>query len=273
MNLTSAILQKTYEETYLRYTESIKLLRSSMIERTKAANDKIELSPDSVNFKNLGLNLTDSNVIQNNLNIDFKYNFADSLIQVQSKGNYNISEKSGNVNFNINLAQGFEKNNDKLNILPMELNVSLNFKLIEKNYTKESGSVIQKPDMLTIIQKIVERILDLIKDGQDKDIKLAFENPLTLSEFSQIANGKFAKMIYAWLESISKQVNSTDKDGKREKILLLVPDEKWQIDYEKRNMTISVSNISIELKFKSGETKTLILSDNQNTNQTTTEVA
>ena len=178
MNFTSAILQKTYQESYLHYTESLNFLKTNLVKPVSEISDKVELSPETQHIKNLGLNLTDSFTIQKNSNIEFKYNFTDSLIQVQSKGNYNINEKSGSVNFIINLAQMSEKNGDKISILPMELNVSLDFRIVEKNYSKESGSLIQKPDMLTIIQKIVERVLDVIKDGQDKDIKLAFENQI-----------------------------------------------------------------------------------------------
>jgi hypothetical protein len=261
MNLANAILQKTYQESYLQYTKSVKLLKKNSEKLIKEANDKVELSTDTINIKELGLKLTDSFVLQTDSNIEFKYNFTDSLIQVQSKGNYNLTEKSGNVDLKISFLQKFEKNGNALTINPAELNVSMNFNLVENKYTMESGSSIKKPDMFTIVQKIIAGVLDIIKDGQDKDIRLTFQNNDTLKDLFQYADGKIAKMLYLWLELIARRVNPYDKNGKRDHVTLLIPDEKWQIDYEKRDLTINISNLSISMKLLSGETQTIMLTD------------
>jgi hypothetical protein len=265
MNSTSAILLKSYQESYFRYTESLNLLKARSLKPTAKVNDEIQLSAKSLSLKNLGLKLTDSTLSQNNSNIEFKYNFADSLIQVQSEGNYNITEKSGSVSFKLDLSQLVNNKSDKISILPPEVDFTVDFNLVEKSYTKETGSSIQKPDMLTIIQQIVERVLSIIKDGQNKDIKLAFGNPVTYSEFSQYDNGKFAKMIYSWLNTISQIDNITDKDGKRDQVTILIPDEQWQIGYESRHLSINITNISISLKLQSGETQTVATTDTSNT--------
>jgi len=259
MSLTNVILQKTYQETYLNYIESIKNYKTEIPKSSSGNIDKIDISNETQFLRNSGLNLLESSITRNNTNIDFKYNFSDSIIQVQSNGNYNSKEKSGYINFSINLSELLIKEKDKISILPKELSIQLNFKIIEKNYTKETESYIKKPDILTIIRKIVERILELVKDGQNKDIKLYFENQETLSNFFQVEKGKLAKMILAWLEAISKRINLDDKDGKRENIIILIPDEKLEIEYEKQNLSINITSGTIKLNFDSGDSLTLLL--------------
>jgi len=259
MSLTNVILQKTYQETYLNYIESIKNYKTEIPKSSSGNIDKIDISNETQFLRNSGLNLLESSITRNNTNIDFKYNFSDSIIQVQSNGNYNSKEKSGYINFSINLSELLIKEKDKISILPKELSIQLNFKIIEKNYTKETESYTKKPDILTIIRKIVERILELVKDGQNKDIKLYFENQETLSNFFQVEKGKLAKMILAWLEAISKRINLDDKDGKRENIIILIPDEKLEIEYEKQNLSINITSGTIKLNFDSGDSLTLLL--------------
>jgi hypothetical protein len=259
MSLTNVILQKTYQETYLNYIESIKNYKTEIPKSSSGNIDKIDISNETQFLRNSGLNLLESSITRNNTNIDFKYNFSDSIIQVQSNGNYNSKEKSGYINFSINLSELLIKEKDKISILPKELSIQLNFKIIEKNYTKETENYTKKPDILTIIRKIVERILELVKDGQNKDIKLYFENQETLSNFFQVEKGKLAKMILAWLEAISKRINLDDKDGKRENIIILIPDEKLEIEYEKQNLSINIISGTIKLNFDSGDSLTLLL--------------
>ncbi len=259
MSLTNVILQKTYQETYLNYIESIKNYKTEIPKSSSGNIDKIDISNETQFLRNSGLNLLESSITRNNTNIDFKYNFSDSIIQVQSNGNYNSKEKSGYINFSINLSELLIKEKDKISILPKELSIQLNFKIIEKNYTKETENYTKKPDILTIIRKIVERILELVKDGQNKDIKLYFENQETLSNFFQVEKGKLAKMILAWLEAISKRINLDDKDGKRENIIILIPDEKLEIEYEKQNLSINITSGTIKLNFDSGDSLTLLL--------------
>jgi len=267
MSLTNAILQKTYQVTYLNYIESIKNYKTEIPKTNLENTDKIEISNETNFLRNSGLNLLDSSITQNNSNIDFKYNFSDYIIQVQSNGNYNSKEKSGYINFSINLSQLISNEKEKISILPKELNIQLNFKVVEKDYTKESGNYTKKPDILTIIRKIVERILELIKDGQNKDIKLYFENQETLSDFFHVEKGKLAKMILAWLEAISKRINLDDKDGKRESIIILIPDKKLEIEYEIQNLSINITSGTIKLNFESGDSQTILLNPENEENK------
>ena len=185
-------------------------------------------------------------------NINIQYNFTNSLIQVQSKGNYNIKSQSGSLNININLTRVVEDNPNSM-ALPFKMDISLNFSIVDKQINNERGTKTVKPDIKVVIQNILERLFTITQDGQNKNVFLAFENDETLRDLAAVEKGEVLRMIYNYLGIIAQMNNPQDEDGKRDMVTLLIDDQTKKFDYEKREMTISMSNINLELSFDSAE--------------------
>jgi hypothetical protein len=255
------LLQNNIQDFFIRNTSYQKSFSPNNKNLLNAKNDNLSLSNESKSLQSLDSKPIDQLIYERKTSIDFQYSFTNSFIQVQSKGNYNIHQQSGFLNMNISFVQRVEKDDDKLTLYPFKVNVSLNFSMYDEQVNNKSGKKIIKPDIKKVVQKILNEIFDLTKDGQNKSIILEFENNDTLKELCKLEEGKVLKMLYNYLAIIAQMNNPFDKDGKRDIVKLLVKDQTKEFDYEQRDLSINITNIDLKFSFDYEEFKEIFLSN------------
>jgi hypothetical protein len=216
----------------------------------KSGSDIIELTDNASELSNLGLDLTYSKQIKENTTLNFQYNFSNTILDIKNTGSYNLLLKSGSLDIQIDISKIIDTLNNTTGNLPTQIKISFNFSLSEKQINYEKGTETKEPDMLSLILRLIRKIIEIIRDGQDKEIKLSFDDWKTFLNFLGLDKGKIAQQILAWLFIISRLHNQNDEDGKRDRVVIVIPDKEIEYEYEEKKTTIKLSNIQFELNFK-----------------------
>jgi hypothetical protein len=246
--ITSRELSLFYSQ-YSKYYQSDKTT-SDILQNKESAHDTLEISSGVQELKNSGFKLNSSNINVDSSNLKFQYNFSNNLIQVQSSGNYNIYSNNGSLTLSFDLTKlSSQYESGKVSILPKEIKIKLDFSLSEIYASKEKTTQTKSPDILQIVLKIINKISDILKDGQDKEIKLSFEDMKTLMSFMSAEKGKLAKSLIQFLEVIAKTHNLNDADGKRDKVTLIIPDKETTMEFDHYKFSMSMTNITAEFKY------------------------
>jgi hypothetical protein len=259
LNITSLNYQKSVENTDFFISQSSEnyITNSDLNQSADTSTDAAIISEKARVLNELGLDLKDSNKIISTNFIKYNYNFSYESLQVQAGGNYNYYSKEGSLNIQIDFGDSQKIENNKYAVAK-NIKLKLNFTIIEKEIKVEKEKSTKSPDMLSIIMKIIKNVVDLTKDGQDKDIGLAFEDFKTFLSFMTFSHEKIGRLLLQWLFMISHMHNINDEDGRRDKYIILIRDKDIDFTYNKRELTIKMSNIKIEYTLPKNTTNSTV---------------
>jgi len=200
--------------------------------KLKSKPDKLELSSDSFNLKDI--DAVKSNITQNNNSLYFNI-----IYNSHTESNFKIDGflKQKESLLEINFKYEFQKevivdNKSVLKKYNFELYLSANY-----NETISYQEVFEKEDILKFIQKLVKKIFDALKDD-DVTVNAVVIDKDDLAEISQLGNKEFSKII----QTLINTVISLDRVKKLSKSQQPIENKVIHEEREKR----IVKQISIE---------------------------